>query len=86
MRRFGKNSLLLIEGGGVGRLSRLRINGDSAELETLKEGFPDGPVSVAVVGTTGYVLEGQLKTLFGPADPAAPSKPFHATAVPLNAS
>jgi glucose/arabinose dehydrogenase/mono/diheme cytochrome c family protein len=86
MRRFGRDSLLLIESGGVGRLSRLNINGDTAELTTLKEGFPDGPVSVAVVGTTGYVLEGQLKTLFGPADPTAPSKPFHATAVPLGAS
>ncbi|MGO9994863.1 MAG: PQQ-dependent sugar dehydrogenase [Steroidobacteraceae bacterium] len=60
---------------------RLKINGDTGELETLKEGFPDGPVSVAVVGTTGYVLEGQLKTLFGPADPNAITKPFHATAV-----
>jgi len=86
MRRYGKNSLLLIEGGGAGRLSLLRINGDSAGLQTLQEGFPDGPVSVAVVGTTGYVLEGQLMTLFGPADPAATPKPFHATAVALGAS
>jgi glucose/arabinose dehydrogenase/mono/diheme cytochrome c family protein len=85
MRRFGRNTLLLIEGGGAGRLSRLTISGDSAELTTLKEGFPDGPVSVAVVGTTGYVLEGQLKTLFG-ADPAATAKPFHATAVAVGAS
>ncbi len=81
MRRFGNNSILLVEGGGVGRLSRLNINGDAGQLTTLKEGFPDGPVSVAVVGTTGYVLEGQLRTLFGSADPNAPSKPFHATAV-----
>jgi hypothetical protein len=65
----------------MGRLSRLKIHGDTGELTTLKEGFPDGPVSVAVVGTTGYVLEGQLKTLFGPADPNAIAKPFHATAV-----
>jgi hypothetical protein len=37
--------------------------------------------SIAVVGTTGYVLEGQLKTLFGAANPnAALSKPFHAAA------
>jgi glucose/arabinose dehydrogenase/mono/diheme cytochrome c family protein len=86
MRRFGRNSILLVESGGAGRLSRLNISGDTADLKTLKEGFPDGPVSVAVVGTTGYVLEGQLKTLFGPADPTAPSKPFHATAVPLGAS
>ena len=81
MRRFGNDHILLVEGGGMGRLSRLKIHGDTGELTTLKEGFPDGPVSVAVVGTTGYVLEGQLKTLFGPADPNAIAKPFHATAV-----
>jgi hypothetical protein len=86
MRRFGRNSLLLIEGGGIGRLSLLTISGDTGELKTLKEGFPDGPVSVAVVGTTGYVLEGQLKTLFGADDPTATLKPFHATAVAVGAS
>jgi len=81
MRRFGEDSVLIVEGGGNGRLSRIRIVGDSGQLTTLKEGFPDGPVSVTVVGTTGYVLEGQLKALFGPPDPHPISKPFHATAV-----
>jgi hypothetical protein len=75
--------LLLVESGGAGRLARLNINGDSGQLTTLKEGFPDGPVSVAVVGTTGYVLEGQLDALFGPSKPNPTSKPFHATAVDL---
>jgi mono/diheme cytochrome c family protein len=86
MRRSGRNSILLVESGGVGRLSRLDIHGDAGELSTLREGFPDGPVSVAVVGANAYVLEGQLKALFGPADPNATSKPFHATAVPVGAS
>ncbi len=86
MRRFGRNSILLVESGGAGRLSRLNISGDTADLKTLKEGFPDGPVSVAVVGTTGYVLEGQLKTLFGTAGPNSIPKPFHATAVSVGAS
>jgi sugar lactone lactonase YvrE len=86
MRRFRRNSILLVESGGAGRLSRLDIHGDSGELSTLKEGFPDGPVSVAVVGTSAYVLEGQLKSLFGPADPSAAAKPFHATAVAVGAS
>jgi sugar lactone lactonase YvrE len=81
MRGFGTDSVLIVEGGGSGRLSRIRITGDSGQLTTLKEGFPDGPVSVTVVGTTGYVLEGQLRTLFGPPDPNAVSRPFHATAV-----
>lgn len=81
MRSFGKSSMLVVESGGVGRLSRLDISGDSGKLTTLKEGFPDGPVSVTQVGTTGYVLEGQLRLLFAPPDPKAVAKPFHATAV-----
>jgi glucose/arabinose dehydrogenase/mono/diheme cytochrome c family protein/sugar lactone lactonase YvrE len=81
MRKFGEDGVLIIESGGAGRLSRLVIKGNSGTVTTLKEGYPDGPVSVAVVGTTGYVLEGQLGALFGPARPAQPSKPFHATAV-----
>lgn len=69
--------MLLIESGGVGRLDKLTVTGDSGQLTTIKEGYPDGPVSVAVVGTTGYVLEGQLKGMRG----NAPLNPFHATAV-----
>jgi hypothetical protein len=81
MRAFGKDSVLIVEGGGPGALSRITISGNSGQVTPLKEGFPDGPVAVTVVGTTAYVLEGQLKLLFGPPDPSAPSKPFHATAV-----
>ncbi len=81
MRSFGKNSVLLVESGGVGRLARLDFKGDSGDLTTLKEGFPERPVSIAVVGTTGYVLEGQLNALFGPPDPKLIAKPFRATAV-----
>jgi hypothetical protein len=81
MRSFGANSLLLVESGGAGRLARLTINGIAGDLTTLKEGFPEGPVSVAVVGTTAYVLEGQLNGLFGPAAPNPVSKPFRAIAV-----
>jgi len=80
MRRFG-NSMLLIESGGAGRLDKLTVTGDSGQLTTIKEGYPDGPVSVAVVGPTGYVLEGQLKGLRG----NQPLNPFHATAVTVGA-
>ena len=81
MRSFG-DSMLLIESGGVGRLSKLKVSGDSGQLTTVKEGYPDGPVSVAVVGTTAYVLEGQLKGL---RNANAPLNPFHATAVTVGA-
>jgi len=81
MRSFGKDSVLIVEGGGKGWLSRIKINGDSGQVTPLKEGYPDGAVSVSVVGTTAYVLEGQLDALFGKPDPNRISKPFHATAV-----
>jgi hypothetical protein len=81
MRSFGKDSVLIVEGGGKGWLSRVEIAGDSGHVTPLKEGYPDGAVSVTVVGTTAYVLEGQLDALFGKPDPHRVSKPFHATAV-----
>jgi glucose/arabinose dehydrogenase/mono/diheme cytochrome c family protein len=81
MRSFGKESVLIVEGGGKGQLSRIKIAGDSGQVTPLKAGYPDGAVSVAVVGPTAYVLEGQLDALFGPPDPNRLAKPFHATAV-----
>ena len=82
MRRFGKNALLVVEGGAGGRLSRIVLDGDSGKVTSLKEGFPGGPVSVTVVGDTGYVLEGQLGMFMRPT-PGAQPQPFHAVAVPV---
>lgn len=84
MRSSGPNQLLLVEGGGAGRLSRVTFAGNAAAVTTIKEGFPDGPVSVAVLGTTAYVLEGQLAKLFGRADSMTGPKPFRATAVDIS--
>ena len=84
MRSFGKGDVLVIEGGSGGRLSRVALSGDTGKVTTVKEGYPDGPVAVTVVGTTAYVLEGQLAAFMrGPAAGAAPPvpKPFKATAV-----
>jgi sugar lactone lactonase YvrE len=82
MRSFGKTDVLIIEGGTGGRLSRITIKGDAGTVKTLKEGYPDGPVAVTVVGTTGYVLEGQLGAMRARPDaPAQPPRPFKATAV-----
>jgi hypothetical protein len=70
-----------LKSGGAGRLSKLAIHGDAGEVTTLKEGYPQGPVSVAVVAATAYVLEGQLDALFGPPAEKPAARPFHATAV-----
>ncbi len=82
MRSFGKNSLLVAEGGSGGKMSKVVIEGDTGKRTVLKEGFPDGPVAVTVVGTTADVLEGQLGAMRGPPGGAPPpAKPFKATAV-----
>jgi hypothetical protein len=82
MRSFGKNSLLLIDGANGGELSKVTLTDNNAKLVVLKQGYPDGPVAVAVVGTTAYVLEGQLSGMMRrPGTEPPPPKPFHATAV-----
>ena len=84
MRSFGGSDLLVAEGGGKGALSRVTISGDTGKSVVLKEGFPDGPVAVTVVGTTAYVLEGQLALMMNPPKPGEtppPAKPYKATAV-----
>jgi sugar lactone lactonase YvrE len=83
MRSFGKKSLLVAEAGNGGRLSRVDLTDDSGKVTLVKDGFPGGPVSVTVVGTTAYVLEGQLAVMMGRGDPNAKPTPFHAVAVPV---
>jgi sugar lactone lactonase YvrE len=79
MRSFGKDKLLIIEGGDGGRLSKITLQGNNGTVETIKDGYPDGPVAVTVVGTTAYVVEGQFAAMRG--GPDAKTKAFHATAV-----
>lgn len=82
IRSFGEDTLLVVEGGGGGRLSRVHLTGDTATATTIKQGYPDGPVAVTVVGTTAYVAEGQLAAMMRrPGTPAPTLKPFKATAV-----
>ncbi|HXA92239.1 MAG TPA: hypothetical protein VNU73_03240, partial [Steroidobacteraceae bacterium] len=85
MRAFGQDGLLVVEGGHGGRLSQVTLSRDSGVATTIKEGYPDGPVAVTVVGMTAYVLEGQLALMMrrAPATTDSPAKPFRATAVPV---
>jgi hypothetical protein len=82
MRSFGSKALLVAESGSGGRLSKVVVNGDAGTREILKEGYPDGPVGLTVVGETAYVLEGQL-SLMRNTDPKVKANPFRATAVPV---
>jgi sugar lactone lactonase YvrE len=84
MRSFGKSDVLIVEGGNGGRLSRIALSGNTGKVTTVKEGYPDGPVAVTVVGTTAYVLEGQIMAMMrrpGDNTPPPEPKPFKASAV-----
>ena len=61
MRTFG-DSLLLIEGNG--KLDKVTIKGEEAEVETIADGFTE-PVSVTQVGNTAWVAEGKLSYIIG---------------------
>ena len=90
MRAFGKNGVLIIEGGDGGKLEHIRFDRDLLEgkVELIKQGYPDGPVAVAVVGNTAYVAESQFAAMRGgpgsrPGAAPVVEKPFKATAVAL---
>jgi hypothetical protein len=61
MRSFG-DSLLLIEGNG--KLDKVTIKDDEAQVETIQDGFTE-PVSVTQVGNTAWVAEGKLSYIIG---------------------
>lgn len=80
-QRAWGGKLLVVEGGGQGRLSKVELSegGLSGKVTTLGEGYPDGAVAVTVVGEMAYVLEGQLSTMRAP--PGEAAKPYKATGV-----
>ena len=85
LRRLGPNSLLMVEGEKVGALDRITISGNTAKVETIRDGF-DGPVSVVQVGAVAYVLDDPLRYLFDPELSKKPGPPVQAVPVPLPAT
>jgi streptogramin lyase len=82
MRAYGKNGLLVVEGATAGRFDIIELNGDNADVKTVKSGYKQ-PVSVRQIGNTAWVLEGQLATLFDPPEKRGKPGPFRAYAVEL---
>src|SRR5882757_480416 len=84
IRPLGGNEFLIIE--GAGRLDRMRIQGENAVIETLKDGYVT-PTGVTVIGHTAWVSEGQLAYVFDPAKRGqSPNVPFHIYSVPLRSN
>jgi sugar lactone lactonase YvrE len=78
MRAFG-DGFLLIEGNG--KLDKVTIKGDVAEIATIKDGFAE-PVSVTQVGDRAWVAEGKLSYIVGDNKGKNPG-PFMLTPVAL---
>jgi len=80
LRAPGNNSFLLIEGSGG--IDRVVIRGDAFTVAPIHDGFVT-PTSVARIGTTAWVSEGQLAFFFDPSKKnLSPSLPFRIYAVP----
>jgi sugar lactone lactonase YvrE len=73
LRSTGGQTFVMAEGGGT--VDRISVNGDSVDVQTIKDGIA-GPTSVALVGQTLWVAEGQLSHLFEPAKSGPPHLPF----------
>jgi sugar lactone lactonase YvrE len=78
MRPAGPKTLLLVE--GAGRLDEVSVNGDKAEIRTIKDGLT-GPTAVTLAGGMAYVSEARLNLRNDPGDPG----PFRAVGVPYTA-
>jgi hypothetical protein len=79
LRPYDKG-FLMIEGGGS--LDHVAVSGDSAAIETIREGFLH-PTGVTLDGNTAWVTEGQLSSLAYPGSGSPPRLPFRVYAVPL---
>ena len=81
LRTLRNNSFLLIEGSGG--LDRVVIRGNAFAVTPIHDGFAT-PTSVARIGTTAWVSEGQLSFFFDASKKnLSPSLPFRIYAVPL---
>ncbi len=82
LRPYGSDRLLMVEGETKGTLDVISLSGDNAKIETVKGGF-EGPVSLAQVGDTVYVLDVPLKYLFDPKMKGKTPPPYTASGVKL---
>jgi streptogramin lyase len=81
LRTLGNNSILVVEGSGA--IDRVVIPSGTFSVTQLPGGFAT-PTSVARIGTTAWVSEGQLPFFFDASKKnLMPSLPFRIYAIPL---
>jgi hypothetical protein len=82
MKLLPNGDLLLVEGSG--RLTRVALGGESAQLKVLRDGL-NQPTTMAPVKGGAWVLEGQIGLLADPSKHGQqPVLPFRAVWVPMD--
>ena len=81
-RPIAGNRFLLAEGSG-GRIDEVTIEGDTANIRTLREGL-DGSPGVTRVDGTAYAFEGKIRFLIDPAMEGKDPGAFVIHAIPLH--
>jgi sugar lactone lactonase YvrE len=82
MRTLPDGSIILAENRS-GKIDIVNIDGDKANIETIKDGFRFTPTAVTVAGDTAWVLEAKFAYRNDPALKDKDPEPFGATAVQL---
>jgi sugar lactone lactonase YvrE len=80
MRHAGGMTFVVAE--GAGRIAKITLVGDRAEIETLAEGISE-PTGVDIHGGAAWYTQGHLSYLFSPAKKSqTPDLPYRITPVP----
>jgi hypothetical protein len=82
MRTLPDGRIILAENRS-GKIDIVKVEGDKAEIETIKDGFKDTPTAVTVVGDTAWVLEAKFAYRNDAALKDKDPGPFGPTALPI---
>jgi sugar lactone lactonase YvrE len=84
IRPLREHEFLIVEGGG--RLDRMVIDGDSARIDTLKDGLVV-PTGATIAGRSIWISEGQVGYIFDPSKKGQmPKLPFRLYSIPKPAA
>jgi WD40 repeat protein len=81
LRPIGGHRFLQAEGTS-GRITEVTIQGDTAQIRTLRDGLNSSP-GVTLVGNTAYAIEGKIGYLVDPKLKGQDPGPFKILAIPL---
>ncbi len=82
MRALRDGRIIMVENQS-GKIDLVRVEGDKATIETIKDGFMQSLTAVTVDGNTAWVIETKFAYRNDPQFKDKDPEPFGATAVPL---